>query len=407
MNRRFALPILTALAGITAGWLAGKSAPAKSAEHAKQASPVAASRSPERQRAAPSKPLDFASYVKRVARPAEKEEAEEAAARMSNAELREMLLNLPEINWEAGQISKRDFTLSQAGDALGAELFRREGIPALDWVATTGRKGAFAALLKALCATDPAATKKYTAAYHRAFPGGTGWEYATAGVYAAALRGPAELLETQKLWDGNGFETIPAFAPDFDFAGFFAKVDQSRLPAVPLAAWVGRDPEAAAAAIARGLREGQEWDNLLGKALQSRALMAGEAEAARWVIPLLNAASGENRESAFARVAGDNISSARAEALMAALTDDRDRVLLALGSMRQDNSGGRYSMRVLQALPSEELQVQALSQALSGKGRRPFLGSRQGSLDYLEKTALKLGLSEASRQRLLAAIPAE
>ncbi len=410
MNRRLTFPILSALAGIAAGWLAGKGVPVRDAAPAKPESPMAASRSAERQRSTSTKessmPLNFASYVKRVAKPAEKAEAEEAAARMSNGELREMLLKLPEISWEKGQISKRDFVLYQAGDALGAELFRREGIPALDWVASTGKKEAFAALLKALCAADPAASKKYTITYHTAFPGGTGWEYAAAGVHAAALRGPAELLEVQKLWDGTGFDNIPDFAPDFDFAAFLAKAEPGRIPAGPLVAWVGRDPEAAGAAIARGLKDGAEWDNVLGKALESRALLAGEEEAARWIAPLIAGSSGYNREMAVSNLAQD-ISAARAAALVPALPEDRDRIQLALAAMRNDYNGKRNSLQILQALPSEELRVQALTEALAKKDPRMRMSSRESRVAYLEKIAPKLGLSEAARQRVQAAIPAE
>lgn len=410
MNRRLAIPFLTAVAGIAAGWLAGTSIPRDAMDPAKTAADNSGNRAPSRHRTpsstSPTQPLDFASYVKRVARPAEKEEAEEAAARMSNQELRELLLSLPLIEWEKG-VSKQDFVLYRASDAIAAELFRREGSAAIDWVASTGKQPAFAALLRALCAVDPNSAKPYLTTFHTTFQYNNGWEFPSAGVHAAALRGAGALLEVQKIWDSSGMDSIPAFAADFDFAGYFAKVDQSHISALPLVAWVGRDPEAAAAAIARGLQTGPWWDHVLGRALESRAQMAGEAEAARWVVPLLNAGSGETRESAFRQVTANNISSVRAQALMNALGDDHDRVLLAQSSMRMDNSGGRYSLRVLQALPSEELKVQALSQALSGKGPRSFAGTRQGALAYLEKFAPKLGLSEASRQRVLAALPAE
>ena len=409
MNRHLALSLLSAAAGIAAGWLAGASMP--STNKASTQPNAGKVRVSDRVRTATSDaavPLDFTSYVKRVAKPAEKEEAEQAAARMSNAELREMLLQLPEIDWEAG-VSKRDYALYRAGEALAAELFRREGMAAIEWVAATGKKPAYAALLKALCAADPKAAKDPLFTYNTTFSHSrsySGWEFPNAGVHAAALRGAADLLEAQKLWDSSGLEYIPAFAPDFDFAEFYAKVDQSRLPITPLVAWVGRDPEAAAAAIAQGLKNGQGWESALGKVVESRALMAGEAEAARWVAPLIQAASGHTRDMALSSLAQDT-SSARAAALIPALPEDRDRIQLVLGAIRGDFNGGTTSVRVLQALPSEELQVQALTEALSGRDQRSWLRTRQGRLDYLDKIAPKLGLSAAAKQRLLAAIPAE
>ena len=407
MNPRLALPILSAMAGIAAGWLAGASIPRKTLDSSKPDADggLAPSRHRSTGTVDPALPLDFASYVKRVAKPAEKEEAEQAAARMSNDELREVLLGLPIFNWEAG-VSKEDFALYRASEAIAAELLRREGPAVLDWVATTGKQSAFAALLQACCVTEGKPPQNHLITYHTTFKDrGGGWQFHTAATNAAALRGASDLLEVQKLWQSSGSDNVSAFAADFDFAAYFAKAGFNWTPADPLIAWVGKDPEAAGAALARGLREGHEWGSVVGKAVESRALLAGEEEAARWVAPMIAGASGENRDWALSSLAQD-LSAARATALMSALTEDRDRIALVLGTIRGDYNG-THSVRALRALPSEELQVQALTEAMSGKDRRSQLRSRESRLNYLNKVTPKLGLSEAARQRVMAAVPAE
>lgn len=351
-------------------------------------------------------PLDFASYVKRVAKSAEMESAEEAAARMSKEELREFLLVVPDFDWRS--ITKQKFLLYRAGNAVAAELFRREGGAALDWAFATGKEGACAALLLAVYTADPKAAGKYTVTFFTTFESDLSWSFVSAGVNAAAMRGVDDLIEVQKLWEGSGgTDSISAFAPGFDFAAFFAKCEPGRVPSAPLIAWVGQDPEAAGVALARGLREGQEWDNVLDEALQSRALMVGETEAARWLAPIIDAASGDVRSMAISSLSND-ITPSRAMALVAELPTDRDRIDLFLGGCYRDFDGGGISLKILGAFPSEDLRLQALADLYDGKGRVPHsLRTREACLGHLEKVAAKIGLSEAAKQQLLSVIPGE
>jgi hypothetical protein len=350
-------------------------------------------------------PLDFTSYVKRVAKPPEMESAKEAAARMSKDELREFLLVVPDVDWRS--ITRRDFLLYRAGNEVGAELLRREGTAALDWSFATGNKAACAALLRAVYAADPKSAGKYTVTFFTTFESDLGWDFVGTGVNAAAMRGVNDLVEALKLWEGSGgTDSIRAFAPGFDFAAFFAKCEPGRVPTTALVAWVGQDPDAAGAAIARGLREGQEWNDA-DTALQSRALLVGETEAARWLAPIIDAASGESRSMAVRALAND-ITPARAAALVAELPTDRDRIDLFLGGSARDFDGSGVSLKILRAFPSEDLRLRALSDLYSGKGRVPHsLRTREARLDHLEKVAAKIGLSEATKRQLLSVIPEE
>ncbi|WP_367871552.1 hypothetical protein [Luteolibacter sp. Populi] len=406
--RRHLLPsILAAAAGLAAGWLVAH-APSSSTAESGPASGKSVTAPARHRTDGPEAPpaRDFTSYAKRAARPLEQEEAEAAAARMSTGELREVLLAAPDIVW--GRCTPEDYLLHIAADAAAAELFRREGVVSIEWAEGAGKKAANAALLKAGCAADPAAAKPHMQFFAETYGYELGWSFAGAALNAAALRNVNDLLQVEKLWSGGGFDYVPGFAADFDFPTYLARTGEPRMKETALAAWAARDPDAALAAFREGIAKDQHWTDAAWKIFNSRATLTSEEEAARWLCPALTGAPDPARSMAIANL-GSDLAPSRVAALMENLPEDRDRLSLALGAMRSDMSGGKSSLATLQALPGEELKVQALAKACSGGRDSPYWlrsGSAEDRRARLVPLMDQLQISEAGRQRLLSAIPA-
>lgn len=411
-TRQLAASAASVLAGLAIGWLAGagrdegqeseggsnKVSLAKGKEQRHQGSGTDAG--PRR---------DFAAYLKRVERQANDSGLEQAVARMSREELRELLLETPEDEKSPGwkfDIAKQ--LREKVTAAAAAELLRRDGVGAMEWIEASGRKNAWAAMLRALVMADPAAAKER----EQAFDGGA-MRYAALRLSYPALQGAAarsakDVIECLKLGYADSFEFIPEYAPGFDFGAVAAYLESLEQRSFGDSAkhlvgrWAAADPEAAAAAMIKGMQDPErDWSQTFAPALASRASLVGEDAAAAWLAGLLKQVPEERREGIVASLIDHELTTARAAGLIAHL-EDRDRIALAVTSedVYAWKSEQRPTVRLIQAMPTEELQMQAL-QAIAGRTVRDRpAAARAGNLKQLESLMVKLQLSEAAMQKV-------
>lgn len=410
MNSRIIPSLIAATAGLALGWLAGRggageqSTPVAANGHASAKARTLSSESAEK---AP--PRSFAAYVQRVANPVEEEEAIAAAARMSTGELQTLLLAMPEFQWN--EPSAEYHLQKVAAKAAADELVRREGVAAVDWSVSTNDKEARFLVLMALAAVDPRATHERMLPFNMAYSGYLGSSFGYEALKAAALRGAADVQAVQDLWkDGGSLDQIHSYARDFDFAAYFDKNQEYSGPDAPMTAWAAADPEAAAKSIEKHIHDRPRWSNLLGAALEGRATMVSEAEAAPWACELLQKIpDGHLREEALHSLARDP-SNARVEALIQHLPTDRDRLDYIQALFNNDMSGrGTRILAGLQAIDSEAVRVEALigMNKLRSQGAWTNPEFRTAHIAKIEGMMEKLALSPAAREQWRASIPPE
>lgn len=414
-RRQLAASLASVIAGIALGWLASASRGEGGDSNKNSGDGGTASGRDRRHQGGGTGEAgprhDFASYLKRIERWTTHPVALEAVARMSREELQAILQEIPEPDLRA-KFSWDDFMRGKVQTSAAAELLRRDGVAAIDWAQAGGHRGAWAKLLQALAATDPAAAKEREAAYYAGAIRPSIW-LGQSAVTGAATRSAAEAIDCLKLWKDVSFENIIEYAPGFDFGAVVAHLAATKDPhefgsmAKHLfGAWAAADPDAAAAAMLRGVQDPgeiqfREWSETFGPALEGRAALVGEDSAAEWLAGILKQIPESRREGALNELTDRYLSTARAQGLIAHL-EDKDRIAFAVVS--EDTWGSMAdhapAVRVIQAMPSDELKMQAL-QAIAQRTvgqRRPE--NRAMNLKALESLMVKLDLSEAEMQKV-------
>ncbi len=402
-------------AGMLCGWLAG---------HADEGSAgvgkgIAAAGTEHRQHAAgkgePALRRDFASYLRRVELKGVHEEPDQAVARMSREELQAMLAGLAQPDYGNGPSSKEDHLMADVRAAAATELLRRDGAAAIDWAQAGDHRGAWALLLVAQARVDPvAASLGYTA--YEAGGSRMGLPLGFIAMKAAAGRSAADVIACLGQWENEDFRYVPRYAPDFDYGAVVKAVEVikpgrgfgDRVKDL-VGAWAAADPEAAGAAMVRGMKDPtHDWSGTFGGALDARAALIGEDAAGKWIAGLLGQVEGSRRDEAAESVADHEISTARAAALMAHL-DERDGIALTVRLEKYPyvQTGQRPTLRLLQAMPTEERRISAL-QAIAERtvrGSHPAL--RAGALKDLESLMDQLQLPEAAMQKVFGSAAGE
>ena len=402
--------ILTALAGLSLGWLLGRGGAGEYQASAAQAN----ASSPSSKRSLSTSASDdtprhnFAVFRSRVAHPAAEEEATAAIERMSSAELRTLLLEAPLIQWL--EPSAEYHLQKLIANAAAKELVRREGSAAVDWSVSTGRKETRFVILLAFSALDPAAALPRVRDFNALFNSpstGLGGSFDARARAAAALRSADDLLEVQKLFDNYTTDNIYEIAPDFDFATYFAKCPKPGEAGSLMESWAAADPDAAAKLVETQLNHGFPRDSLLTSAYRGYATLHGEDEAARWASAMFSRLPSNTRGEAIKGLCND-LSEARAAAIVKHLPEDHDRVEFAANALLIGHYE-RNAIAALQAMDHEVLRVKALTRGIKNASPHTWANpaNRAAYIARIEGMMDQLAISPAAREQWRAAIPPE
>lgn len=298
--------------------------------------------------------------------------------------------------------------MGMATKLAATELFKRQGIPALEWAEKSGRKDLFSALVEAAACREPKVARAWfdrLVATHGAVSGAY---VATAAKQAARMRGSADLLEIEALYKSNMIAKIPEFADGFDHAGYLRNSADEFSCRATLRYLAAADPAAAEQLIRDGL-SGQgkvNWSYAGAAALEGRAAMTSEEEAVRWIGGVLGEVDQEARTPLIANIVGRGTSDHRVEALIKGLPGDQDRLELARHLMMKLEPTGQ-ALTALRAMDNDALRVRAIEYRLqaydSAKLAEPSLRSEVGG--KLETLMENLQMADGARQQVRGLLP--
>ena len=304
--------------------------------------------------------------------------------------------------------------------AAAKELFRREGMAALDWgksLPPDQRKTVMYFLLAAAVAEDPAQAKPWITEFREEIGSSNADSLIHKAIIGATSRGAEDLIKLKELY-GDQIRSISfpqgALPEDFDFHRFFTGLPPSgnagTLEAFQY--WVAKDKEAAWSGF-KELLDAQTKGSMtyFSSLFTGAAAVEGEAKAAEWLIPKLAGLSATDREKALSSFGfNGQVSVETVQALMPILTSDEDRRAFALRAMNPYGNPAA-TIATLKGLPTEELRAEVLIANLqrSGIGKSPPTPQSQKTIDFFESAMEGAGLPPETRQRVRDSIkpPAE
>lgn len=314
----------------------------------------------------------------------------------TNQELREMLVTiaaekLPGRPYEAGMV-KRRATLN----AAAAELFRREGEACLEWALELENSDLSLAVMTAAAGKDPAMMKQWLVKF------GGHWEpwSASSAIAAAereaAMRSAGDLLAVETLFSGSVTSELQGFAGGFDFRTYLKATQSGGGGEKAYRYWAAQDPDAAARALREGLGANpyHRAVNFLRPAMEGRAEVTNDAEAAEWICGIVAGFTGQARAEAVGGLVGRDASSTQSLVLMEHLPSDDDRVNFAAAGLRGLST--ESATPLLKALPSQALQVEALGRWAQG----PNSALRDFGAGKLDEMMERLELPDDQRELL-------
>ena len=281
--------------------------------------------------------------------------------------------------------------------ALARELYRREGAEAVRWADGAHNDLLFLCVLAAMGREDLTAAKSWFPAYKEKGQSPTNPVF-HAALQGAAMRGADELLKLENTEYSESGATH--FADDFDFRTYVAGAKSMAGLDEAIRYWAALDPDAVAKALREkiGVRNGY-WRGVYAKAYQARASMAGEAEAARWIWPVLGELSAREKIEVYPGVLSDDTASNLA--LFQTIPDDAARVDFLSCALPGSGYVNDEALDLSKELKSEALRVETMERWLENHEKYPPASLRQS----LEKLVDHAGLSPASRDALRAKIP--
>jgi hypothetical protein len=321
--------------------------------------------------------------------------------RATNRELRELLRTIaaekvPGRPHEARQVKRRTSLTAAA-----AELFRREGAACLEWAWKLENPDLSLAVMTAAAGQDPALMKEWIVKF------GGHWEpWSASGAIAAAereaaMRSVEDLLAVETLFSGSVISDFRGFAEGFDFRSYLKSTRSPSGGETAYRYWAAQDPGAAAEALREGLGANpyHRAGHFLRPAMEGRAEVTNDTEAAGWICGIVEDLTGESRAEAIRGLAGQNSTPAQLQALMQQLPTDDDRVNFAAASLRVCSM--ESAAPLLEALPSQAMQVEALGRWAQG----PNSSLRDYGAGRLEEMMDHLELPDDQRDELRAKLP--
>jgi hypothetical protein len=300
--------------------------------------------------------------------------------------------------------------------AAAAEVYRREGIHALDWAAEipkeNGRGTVLSAVLSPVTRDLPETGKEWVEKYRAEL--GDEWArgFSHQAIVGANGRGAEDMLKVVELFknDLRGISlTQGTYAEDFDFhrliTGQPAGFDFSEA----VTYWAARDKEAAWGAVDEVIKSGGiRGTTYFGSLFRGIVTLEGDEKAAAWTAGKLAEIPAESREKAIRSLVMYRLPGETVSKLVRAMPDENDRVSFV--AEISQSYRGESAMEALRALDSENLQTRALVRS-AGKyagyaahGNPPSKETRE----FFNTTMEKLNFTPAARQRVEAAfVPPE
>jgi len=275
--------------------------------------------------------------------------------------------------------------------AAAGEIYRREGLPAVERAFGNGPADVAAAMIYELSRNDPSRGKDYWLRYNKKFGGQGEWGFSGAVLDGAGMRGARDLLAAEKL-AGNG--AMPrTLSDDFDFRAYLAESQNSSSTSV-YGIWAASDPDAAAKALVEGIGTQAGWgDDRFAQALKGRAMRIGEEKAVEWICDALSRIPEKERKAALLRMANDDVPPSRVRALLDHLPVQQDKIALAVMAVGVSRMEKRNREVIVSSLP-EELRVQVASEWMK-RNRRILQSGTAG-----EELMAELQIPEARRAEL-------
>jgi hypothetical protein len=239
-----------------------------------------------------------------------------------------------------------------------AELFRREGVKALEWAAEAENLDLSLALMTAAAGQDPALMKEWFGKLGPHWePGFSSLLIATAE-REAALGSAEDLLAVEALFPGSLGSDFRGFAEGFDFLAYLKATRSPHAGEKAYGFWAARDPEAATQAVREVLGVAPETGigGVVVHAMDGRAKLTGEAEAAGWIGGVVADLSGRTRELAIRGLARHS----QSPDLIRQLASDGDRATFAATCLQANYHSLESAMPVLKTLPSQAVQAMAV-----------------------------------------------
>ena len=235
--------------------------------------------------------------------------------RLGTAELKALALeqralmdaqNTPEDKTARGEVAQ----------AALKELYRREGVAALEWAAGLeegpGRKNALAGLLEAAIQREPGAAEPWLDRYftHYGKEGGANNQLLSAGMKAAAARGVDEILRVHGMFSETDLIN-PLFdaeyPADFDFAKLHSALAAETDLSEAVAQWIARDKDAAWAAVKEDVeKRGAPAAEYFGAAVYGVVMKEGEEAGAKWAAEQLAELPEDRRADCLTRLDQEN-----------------------------------------------------------------------------------------------------
>lgn len=382
------------------GWLVGR-LPRQAEEYQPAQSATSAPRSTPREVGGREDgEKGFAALLRELERQTLGGDALHSIERMSAAELRALLLTSAESQKNLTTQETRERFL-QLVQAAAAEFYRREGPESLAWAESSDSRNAFTYLLAAAARNEPDFAwqwvDRYKAIYGQRLP----LDITRAAHHGAQERGAKDLGEVDKLYGEFVEPRPPGYPSGFDFESYFAKNTSNMGNRSAMRYLGGSDPVQAEKMLLKGIEEGREgWAYIAGAALDGRAGIVGESEAARWIRDLLPKVPESERAEFIDGLVRSELPDLRAETLVRNLPDDAG--LLVAVSLNKNLSNTGSGLVALKAMDSESQRVAALTQTLKDLGWPTPEGDadRSGTVKRLTGLMDAAGISDQGQTTL-------
>lgn len=355
---------------------------------------------------------DFASLVRASSRlPPKPTAVGRELARMDVGALKGLSLELAANFQEDVSPEEKEEAISILHSAAG-ELYRREGIRALDWVAgipkEQGRVIVLSSILSLVTRDLPEVGKEWVERYRAELGDQWAETFCMKALAGANRRSAEDVLKTAALFRsdlGGKAMNLGGYAEDFDFHRLITGQNEEADFSAAVVYWAARDKEAAWGALDEVIKAGgSRGTSYFGSLFQGIVTLEGDEKAAAWTAGKLAEIPAEQHEDAIRSLLRRRPPNETLVKLVRAMPDEGDRVIFASELFWPER--GESATVALRALASESLQTQALVRTAGRYAEYAARGNPpdQATRDFFLTTMEKLNFTAASREKVEAAL---
>ncbi len=278
-------------------------------------------------------------------------------------------------------------------EAAARELYRREGIGAVEWAEKSGASMyVLRALVVELCRENPSVAGTHRKIFFERFGIGMGTDFHRAEIEGAASRSASELLALEK----SGYSADGRYGEDFDFGDYISKSKSSAGIVSAMEYWAASDPGAAAEALRKGDGKDEDGWRYYG-ALKGRAAIVGETEAVEWIVGAMEGLDEDAWRESLSIVVGKDPSGSRVAAFLKSLPDEKrqlDFAAAVVGSYQKNGNAREY----LSANYQDDFRIKIAEAWLDNPRHRRLIGMNELADQMMDD----LKIPEAKREELRA-----